>query len=335
MSTTKTLPEKSLGTQGFSGSIQGYGCMSLTAFGAPEKAEGAEQTLKHVLEQGVTLLNTATFYGQNLNEEIIGSVIKEFPRERVKITTKWGPTWRDGQLKHDGSREHCRAECFSSLKRLGVDYLDMFIFRGPPDANTPWEDTIQFMKELVEEGHVKYLGLSEVSPADIRRAHAIHPITALEMEWSLFSRDAEEDLVPTARELGIGFLAYSPLGRGLLTGALKSKEDVPEQARGFNPRMAGEHFDKNAKLVQNVVQLAAKKGVTPGQLALAWVTQQGDDVIPIPGTKRVACVDENVAAVNVKLTAEEMKELEDAVPQHEVAGDRYHDMKHISYKYDT
>ncbi|BDA43731.1 probable aldo-keto reductase 2 [Coccomyxa sp. Obi] len=336
MSTGKTLPERSLGTQGFTASIQGYGCMSLTEFRTPVKSDGAEQTLRHVLEQGVTLLNTAAFYGQGLNEEIIGSVIKDFPREKIKISTKWGPKFTGGQLKSDTTREGCREACFGSMKRLGVDYLDLFILRGHGGhGETPLEDSVRYMKELVEEGHVKYIGLSEISPADVRKAHAIHPITALEMEWSLFSRDAEEDLVPVARELGIGFLAYSPLGRGLLTGALKTRADIPVQQTVFNPRVSEENFDKNVKLVQNVEELAKKKGVTPGQLALAWVTAQGDDVIPIPGTKRISCVDENIAAASIKLTAEEIKELEDAVPHHEVAGDRYHDMKNISYKYDT
>ncbi|CAL8468320.1 g7860 [Coccomyxa elongata] len=336
MSTGKDLPVRYLGTEGFTASIQGYGCSSLTDFLAPTKAEGAEQTLKHVLEQGVTLLNTASFYGEGVNEEIIGSVIKNFPRERVKISTKWGATSVDGQLRPDSSREACRAACFGSMKRLSVNYIDLFIFRGlGRSLEMPIKETIRYMKELVEEGHVRYIGLSEISPADVRKAHAIHPITALEMEWSLCSRDAEEDLVPVARELGIGFLAYSPLGRGMLTGAYKSASAIPGRVASRYPRFAAENFDKNAKLVQSLEDLAKKKGVTPGQLALAWVTAQGDDVIPIPGTKRISCVDENVAAAFIKLTAEEIKELEDAVPHHEVAGDRYPNMQDLSYKYCT
>ncbi|CAL5221860.1 g4121 [Coccomyxa viridis] len=327
------LPERTLGT-GFSGTAEGYGAMSLTDFMKPEIAPNAEATLRHVLESGVTVINTAGFYGHGTCEEVIGRVIKDFPRDKVKIASKWGPLWTAEGLSADMSMASCREQCEASLKRLGVDYLDLYIFRGPfkDKHGTTVEQCVENMKVLVKEGKVKHIGLSECPPADVRRAHAVHPIAVLEMEWSLFSRDAEAELVPTARELGIGFLAYSPLGRGFLTGAIKKFEDIPEQQRIFNPRMSKENFHKNIALVKAVEDLAAQKGCTPGQLALAWVLARGDDVIPIPGTKRPNCFDENLAALKVELTPEECTELENAVPQHEVAGGRYPGhMKHMTF----
>ncbi|CAL5221861.1 g4122 [Coccomyxa viridis] len=331
------LPERRLGTEGFSGTAEGYGAMSLTEFAAPVIAPNAEATLRHVLESGVTVINTAAFYGQGKNEEVIGRVIKDFRRDKIKITSKWGAKFTPQGLSKDLRMEACREQCEGSLKRMGVDHLDMFIFRGPPkdEYGTTIEQCVENMKVLVKEGKVKHIGLSECSPADVRRANAVHPVAALEMEWSLFSRDAEAELVPTARELGIGFLAYSPLGRGFLTGAIKKFEDIPEMQKSHNPRMSEQNFHKNMALVKAVEDRAAQKGCTPGQLALAWVLARGDDVIPIPGTKRPNCFDENLAALKVKLTPEECTELENAVPHHEVAGGRYPgEASHLTFHYD-
>lgn len=333
-----SLPERSLGSHGFQGSALGYGCMSLTDFFGPNIADNAEATLKHVLDSGVTVLNTSDLYGPYINEELVGRVIKHFPRKKVKISTKWGPMFKpDGTLFQDFSAPACRAACEGSLKRMGIDYIDLWVLRGPCRGEGVLEEAITAMKAMVEEGKVRTIGLSEVSPADVCKAHAIHPISALEMEWSLFTRDAEEELVPTARELGIGFLAYSPLGRGMLTGQLRDLQGIPDSdwRKSHNPRFQGEAFTKNLQLADNVEALAKKKGCTSGQLALAWVMAQGDNVIPIPGTKRASCVTENLGALDVHLTPEEMRELEDAVPHGEVMGDRYPNIKHTSFHYGT
>eukprot|EP00884_Botryococcus_braunii_P001417 jgi/Botrbrau1/11276/Bobra.0038s0044.3 len=282
-------------------------------------------------------MDGACRYGPYTNEELIGRAVKGIPRGKFVIATKWGPMLKDGKFVLDLSPAACRAACEGSLKRLGVDYIDLWILRGHGrDPNTPLEDTILAMKKLVEEGKVKYLGLSEISPADVKRAHAVHPITAIEMEWSLFTRDCEDDLVPVARELGIGFLAYSPLGRGMLTGRITSSADFEDGdfRKHGAPRFSDENLGKNLELVKKLGEIAKKKGVTAGQLALAWVQQRGDDVIPIPGTRRIKYLEENVAAVHVTLTPEDLEALEAAIPHGAVAGDRYANLKHVSYKYE-
>lgn len=292
--------------------------------------------IRKALSSGVTLLNTADLYGPYDNHVLIGKAIKDIPRDQVVIASKWG-VMKDEQGKYtqDNSAAYARKSLEGSLKRLGVDYIDLYVMRSW-DHKTPIEEAIKGMAELVKEGLIKGIGLSEISAADIRKAHAVHPITAVEMEWSLFSRDAEEDLVPTCRELGISFLAYSPLGRGMLTGAFKMEDLSPTDFRRVaSPRFTKEALEQNEKLVEKIKLLADKKGCKPGQLALAWVHQQGDDVFPIPGTKSIKYLEENIAAFNVKLSKQEMTELEEAVPHSAVAGDRYQGMSHISYKYDN
>ncbi|KAK9803167.1 hypothetical protein WJX72_006969 [[Myrmecia] bisecta] len=332
------VPVRPLGSQGLMASAQGLGCMSLTPFGGtggvPE--EEAVSLLRRAVELGVTLFNSSDLYGPYTNELYLGKAF-EGMHDKVVVATKWGPMWGEGSIKMDASPANCRKCCEDQLQRLRVKAIDLWVMRGR-DPKVPIEETMKTVKALVEERKVKYVGLSEVSPTDIRKAHAVHPITAIEMEWSLFSRDAEQDIVPVCRELGIGFLAYSPIGRGLLTGQVSAETvaSLPDddfRKRG-QPRFQKENLEKNLVLVERVKALAAKKGCTPGQLALAWLHHQGDDVFPIPGTKRVKYLEENLAAVAVKLSGEEMAELEAAVPIHEVAGDRYPDMKHGSYHYD-
>lgn len=331
------MPQKTLPT-GFKSSAQGFGCMSLTGFfdaGIPEE-QGIE-VLQRALQLGVTTFNTAHFYGPFTNQKLIGKAFKGVPRESFAITSKWGPMHKDGQfLPLDLSRKACREALEGSLRDLQMEYIDVFILRAHgPHTNTPLEETIAEMKALVEEGKVKYLGLSEVAPADVRRAHAIHPITLIEMEWSLFTRGCEKDLVPLCRELGIGFLAYSPLGRGMLTGTMTAESMADNDFRRLMPRFQGENGEKNLALARRVVTLAEKKGCTAGQLALAWVQARGEDVIPIPGTKSVKYLEENVGAVRVSLSDAEIAELEAAVPASEVVGDRYPNVKAMTYEHDA
>eukprot|EP00891_Asterochloris_glomerata_P003515 jgi/Astpho2/3515/Aster-06429 len=292
-------------------------------------------------ELGVTLIDTADIYGQGKNEELVGKAIKG-KRDKFIIATKFGNVNRDGKMQVDGSPQHVRAACEASLARLGIDQIDLY-YQHRVDRTLPIEETWKELKNLVHEGKVKYLGISEASPEEIRKAHAIHPITACQLEWSLWTRDAEESIIPTCRELGIGIVAYSPLGRGMLTGAIKSAADLHESdGRAVRmPRFQGENFDKNYALVKEVQLLASKKGVTSGQLALAWVHSQGDDVFPIPGkanalhgfgsgsegsevgTKREKYLTENVKAFHVKLTSEDKAALEAIFHQDKVAGERY------------
>ncbi|GAB4820420.1 hypothetical protein N2152v2_007466 [Parachlorella kessleri] len=276
--------------------------------------------IQHAIDKGCNFLDTSDVYGPFTNEELVGKAIQKYPREKLIIATKFGFVIEDGWDYHlDGSREHCRAACEASLKRLGVDYIDLYyLHRKDP-------------KELVEEGKVRYIGVSETSPADIRRGHAVHPITAVQLEWSLWTRDAEEDIIPTCRELGIGIVAYSPLGRGFLTGTITSPDDLADgDWRKSNPRFQKE----NKALVEKVSKLAARKGCTPGQLALAWVLAQGDDVAAIPGTKRIKYLDENLGAARVQLGPEDLKEIDGFLASIKVKGDRYTNMKARSYHYD-
>jgi aryl-alcohol dehydrogenase-like predicted oxidoreductase len=322
-----SLPTRKLGSQGCEAAAVGFGCMSLTPgfYGAGGLSdEAAIPILRRALELGVTLFNTSDLYGPFTNEMLLSNVL---PGTGAVIATKYGPMFKEGKIIMDGSRENVRRCCLGSLERLKVPTLDIFTFRGPPDPKFPIEETMAEVKELIQEGKVRYVGLSEVNSEDIRRAHAVVPITAIELEWSLFTRDAERDIVPTCRELGIGIMAYSPLGRGLLAGRFAKPDDLEEKDwRRTSPRFVGDNFENNLKLVQRVKALAEKKRCTPGQLALAWLLHQGDDIIPIPGTKNIKYLEENVGALNVNITKEEMKELEDAVPEHAVAGERYPNM---------
>ncbi len=313
---------------------QGLGCMGMSEFyGVADEAE-ATATIHLALELGVTLLDTADMYGVGANERLVGRAIATsgVPREQVVLATKFGNVRDpDDPTKRgiDGRPEYARQACDASLRRLGLDHIDLY-YQHRVDKNTPIEDTVGAMAELVRAGKVRYLGLSEASAETIRRAHATHPITALQTEYSLWTRDIEPEILPTIRELGIGLVPYSPLGRGFLTGTITDPDKLaPDDFRRHNPRFQGEALRANLTLVDAVRDLAAKKGVTPGQLALAWVLAQGDDVVPIPGTKRRTYLEENVGADAIELSDDDLAVLERAVPPDAVQGERYPDMSTI------
>ncbi|MBS2939128.1 aldo/keto reductase [Nocardioides sp. J2M5] len=312
-------------------SALGLGCMGMSEFyGTPDEQAGID-TIHRALDLGVTFLDTADMYGPFTNERLVGRAIKD-RRDEVQLATKFGNERNpDGSwVGINGSPDYVRAACDASLERLGVDHIDLY-YQHRVDKTVPIEETVGAMKELVEAGKVRHLGLSEASAATIRRANDVHPITALQSEYSLFTRDLEDEVLPTVRELGIGLVPYSPLGRGILTGAVtrESLESGDSRAAGRFPRFVGDALDANLALVEQVRTIAADKGCTPGQLALAWVLAQGEDVAPIPGTKRVRYLEENVAAADVELTADDLASLEQAVPRGAVAGERYGDMSSI------
>jgi aryl-alcohol dehydrogenase-like predicted oxidoreductase len=317
-----TLPTRTLGTDGPVVSAQGFGCMSLTdfAYGPPDEAE-AIATLERAVDLGVTLIDTADVYGLTENEKLVGRVLGS-RRDEVVLATKFGNVYRDGQRGVDGSAAYVPEACDASLQRLGVDHIDLYYLHRP-DLTVPIEESVGAMAELVTAGKVRHLGLSEASADTVRRAAGVHPIAALQSEWSLFTRDLEREIVPTCRELGIGLVPFSPLGRGLLTGTLTSLEGLAENDfRRTNPRFLDGNLEKNVAAVGVVQRVADRHGCALGQVALAWLAQQGDDIVPIPGTKRVARVEENVGALQVTLTPEDLAEL-DAI---EPAGDRSVDM---------
>jgi aryl-alcohol dehydrogenase-like predicted oxidoreductase len=311
-------------------SAMGLGCMGMSEFYGSTNEDEAISTIHRALDLGVTFLDTADMYGPFTNEKLVGRAIAG-RRDEVQLATKFGNV-RDsdgGRLGIRGDAEYVRQACDASLQRLGVDVIDLY-YQHRVDKTVEIEETVGAMKELVEAGKVLHIGLSEASPETIRRAHAVHPITALQTEYSLWSRDPEAEILPTVRELGIGFVAYSPLGRGFLSGRFTSPSDFPEDDfRRHHPRFQGENFDRNMELVQRVEEMARSKGVTAGQLALAWVLHQGDDVVPIPGTKRVRYLEENVAALDVALSPEELEQLDEIAPAGVAAGDRYADMSSI------
>ena len=321
------MEQRALGRQGLRVSELGLGCMGMSEFyGSPNEAESIA-TIHRAIELGITFLDTADMYGPFTNEQLVGKAIHD-RREQVTIATKFGNERRpDGsRVGVNGRPEYVRAACDASLKRLGVDVIDLY-YQHRVDPSVPIEETVGAMAELARAGKVRYLGLSEAAPATIRRAHATHPISALQTEYSLWSRDPEDELLPTVRELGIGFVAYSPLGRGFLTGAFKRFEDLPEgDYRRNSPRFQGENFQKNLELVGRVEQIAREKGVVPSQIALAWLLAQGSDIVPIPGTKQRKYLEENAAATQVRLSADDLARLDAAAPKGAAAGARYADM---------
>jgi aryl-alcohol dehydrogenase-like predicted oxidoreductase len=282
-------------------------------------------TIHRALELGIDFIDTADMYGPFTNERLVGKAIQG-RRDDVVLATKFGNERReDGSwIGVNGKPEYVRRACDASLQRLAVDTIDLY-YQHRVDPEVPIEETVGAMKELVEAGKVRFLGLSEAAPETIRRAHAVHPISALQSEYSLFTRDPEDEILPTLRELGIGFVAYSPLGRGFLTGAWKSMEDLPEDdtRSGRFPRFSEENFRQNLELAERVREIAAEKGATPGQLALAWLLAQGDDIVPIPGTKRRKYLEENAAAADITLTEDDLRRIEEAVPRGSAAGERY------------
>ena len=317
--------KRRLGKAGPEVSAIGLGCMGMSEFyGTGDETESIA-TIHHALDRGVTFLDTADMYGSGQNEELVGRAIRG-RRDEVFLATKFGNVrGPNGEfLGVRGDAEYVHQACDASLRRLGVDVIDLY-YQHRVDVNVPIEETVGAMSELVEAGKVRFLGLSEAAPETIRKAHATHPITAVQTELSLWSRDAEEAVIPTVRELGIGYVAYSPLGRGFLTGQITSPEDFPEDDyRRFHPRFTGENFDRNIELVREVGEMAREKGCTTAQLALAWVLAQGEDVVPIPGTKRRKYLDENIGALDVGLTPEDLKRLDEILPLGAAAGERYH-----------
>ena len=320
-----------LGTQGLEVSTLGLGCMGMSEFyGRTDEGE-AIATIRRALELGVTFLDTADMYGSGANERLVGKAI-EGRREDVVLATKFGNVrGPNGEyLGIDGSPAYVHSACEASLRRLGVETIDLY-YQHRVDLQTPIEETVGAMSELVREGKVRHLGLSEAAPATIRRAHAVHPITALQSEYSLWTRDPEAAALPTVRELGIGFVAYSPLGRGFLSGRIRSTDDLDERDfRRRGPRFQEENLRRNLELVAVVEKLAAEKAATPSQVALAWVLTRGDDIVPIPGTKRVGYLEENAAAAALELTADELAQLERTFAVGAAAGDRYPDMSTVN-----
>lgn len=318
------MKHRKLGTQGLEVSLMGLGCMGMSEFYGTGDEKESIATIHRALELGITFIDTADMYGPFTNEKLVGKAIRD-RRDKVVLATKFGIQRGDNPSKRqiNGSPEYVHSACDASLQRLGIDHIDLY-YQHRVDPDVPIEETVGAMAELVKAGKVRYLGLSEAGPQTIKRAHKVHPISALQTEYSLWSRDPEDEILPTVRELGIGFVAYSPLGRGFLTGRFKTIDDFEENDyRRYSPRFQGENFKKNLQLVDKIRQIAKRKNVTPAQLALAWVMARGEYIVPIPGTKHRKYVEENAAAAEVKLSQDELAEISRALPQGAAAGLRY------------
>jgi len=319
------LEKRTLGKNGLTVSALGLGCMGMSAFYSGVKDDNESiRTIHTALDLGITLLDTSDMYAWGKNEELVGKALKG-RRNSVILATKFGFIRNEkGEFGGvNGRPEYVKSACEASLKRLGTDYIDLY-YQHRVDPNVPIEETVGAMAQLVKEGKVRYIGLSEAGPATIRRAHAVHPVTAVQTEYSLWSRDVESEIIPQCRELGIGFVAYSPLGRGFLSGKITKTEELdPDDIRTTTPRFQGENFQKNLELVQKIKAIADEKGCTPAQLALAWLLNQGNDIVPIPGTKRISYLQENIAALEIRLTENDLLHIEQVMPHGAAHGTRY------------
>ncbi|XP_028808321.1 perakine reductase-like [Neltuma alba] len=325
------IPRVKLGSQGLEVSKLGFGCMGLTGiYNAPVPDEVGVSIIKDAFSNGITFFDTSDVYGPHTNEVLLGKALKELPREKVQVATKFGIVkFEAGNAIIKGTPEYVRSCCESSLRRLGVEYIDLY-YQHRVDTTVPIEVTMGELKKLVEEGKIKYIGLSEASPDTIRRAHAIHPITAVQFEWSIWTRYIEEEIVPLCRELGIGIVSYCPLGRGFFGGKTVIETVPAESALSKDLRFKGENFEKNKNIYFKIERLAQKHACTVSQIALAWILHQGDDVVPIPGTTKTKNMNTNIGSFKVKLNEDDLKEISDAVPDSEVAGDR---TIHCSWKF--
>jgi len=319
----RAMRKRTLGPDGPEVSAIGLGCMGMSAFYGATDEEESTRTIQRALDLGCNFLDTSDMYGPHTNERLVGAAIAG-RRDQVFLATKFGIKLEPGdppKRSIDGSPDYVRSACEGSLQRLGVEHIDLY-YQHRVDPNTPIEETVGAMAELVSQGKVRHLGLSEASAQTIRRAHAVHPITAVQTEYSLWTRDVEPEILPTLQELGIGLVAYSPLGRGFLSGRFSSPEELDEgDFRRYGPRFTGENLEQNLKLAERVKQLAEEKGITPGQLALAWVLHRWEHIVPIPGTKRVSYLEENLAAAEIELSQEEVERIAEEIPS--ATGDRY------------
>jgi aryl-alcohol dehydrogenase-like predicted oxidoreductase len=325
------MEKRKLGSQGLVVSAIGLGCMGMSqAYGVPDEAESIA-TLNRAIELGIDFFDTADVYGANRNEELVGRVLKPF-RNRIFIATKFGNVFGPGGKRSvNGRPEYVRSACDGSLKRLGINHIDLY-YQHRVDPDVPIEETIGAMADLVRQGKVRYLGMSEAAAATIRRAHKVHPITAVQSEYSIWTRDYEDDVIPALRELGVGFVPFSPLGRGMFSAKIRSVNEFGEgdMRTRISPRFERENFERNLAVVDRLKQIADEKNITPSQLALAWVLAQGKDIVPIPGTKRRTYLEENVAAANVTLSQKDLARMEEVAPKGFAAGDRYYDMRPVN-----